>query len=235
MRMIVFKKLIPITDTTVENLSQPFLETIQCHALLWSLGIRHGDISVTNLMVDPESRKGILNDFDLTKVVNTFDARSLRGNDRVGTMVFMALDLLKEKGLPGRIARLYRHDLESFCWVFLWICYCYENGKVTLRFPFKDWISTTPRSCRRARLDVTSDLDEVDTGPSKSYAGYEDLLPDVVEYWVSFHVNMKATFKEPDEIQVLRSVLGVLPRSPEVEMQWAYTYTHICPTSRNSE
>ncbi|KAK7687799.1 hypothetical protein QCA50_009018 [Cerrena zonata] len=65
MRVIVFKKLIPITDKLGDDLAPPFLQTLRCHALLWDLGIQHGDISDTNLMMDPDSDKGILNDFDL--------------------------------------------------------------------------------------------------------------------------------------------------------------------------
>ncbi|KAK7680254.1 hypothetical protein QCA50_016763 [Cerrena zonata] len=240
MRVIVFTKLIPITDTAVKDLTQPFLQTVQCHALLWSLDILHGDISVTNLMIDPESKTGVLIDLDLTTVAynDTIDACPLHGNNRTGTMVFIALDLMgrdeDEDGLEGKLPMLYRHDLESFCWVFLWICYCYDEGKCTLRYPFTDWIDTTPEYCRRARLDVRHDLRLANVGPSNSYAWYKDRLLQVVKYWVSFHINDMDCdpFEEPDEIQMLQSVLGLLPRSPKIEMQWAHTYTRISPTAK---
>ncbi|KAK7680265.1 hypothetical protein QCA50_016774 [Cerrena zonata] len=232
MRTTVFKKLIPITDTTVKDLTQPFLETVQCHALLWSLGILHGDLSVTNLMVDPESKKGVLVDFDLATIVHndTEGSRPLHGNDRTGTMVFMALDLLNEdnseQGLERKIPRLYRHDLESFCWVFLWICYCYDNGKLVLHFPFKDWIDVTPTSCRRTRESVLTDLHAAKSRPTLLYVQYGGFSADVVDYWVLFYYRQakaelygsRTKFEEPGEIQMLRSILELLPPSPNVEM-----------------
>ncbi|KAK7680253.1 hypothetical protein QCA50_016762 [Cerrena zonata] len=239
MRAIVFKRFLPITDPTVEDLAQPFLETVQCHALLWSLGILHGDISHTNLMVDPHIKKGILNDFDLATVAHndTVDALPLNGNDRTGTMVFMALDLLDEKALQGKTPRLYRHDLESFCWVLLWICYCYDGGKVTLRYPFKDWTEVTPQYCQSDRFAVINNLKQAGAEPSKSYAAKysKKLLRRVVKYWLDFHNGMDTDCEEPGEIETLHFVLGLLPRSPKVEMQWAQACTHISPTARSSE
>ncbi|KAK7680255.1 hypothetical protein QCA50_016764 [Cerrena zonata] len=243
MRTTVFKKLIPITDTTVKDLTQPFLETVQCHALLWSLGILHGDLSVTNLMVDPENKKGILVDFDLATVAHndTIDACPLHGNDRTGTMAFMALELLREEGLQGKIPRLYRHDLESFCWVFLWICYCYDNGKFMIHFPFGDWIDTTPRSCRGAKFAVIGHLQETKSKPTLSYAQYVRFSIQVVRHWVYFYNDRaiaklhKDHFEEPGEMQMLRSILELLPPSPNVEMQWTQAYTHITPSTHGSE
>ncbi|KAK7680252.1 hypothetical protein QCA50_016761 [Cerrena zonata] len=236
MRAILFKKLIPITDTTVVDLVQPFLETVQCHASLRSIGIQHGDISDTNLMVDPESKKGVLVDFDLATVVDndTFDIHPLHGNDRTGTMVFMALDLLGEKGLQGETPLRYRHDLESFCWVFLWICYCYDKGKRTIRYPFKDWINATPRSCRGAKFAVIGHLQDGGSKPFDSEYS-EKSLRRVARYWLDFHNDMDTDFEEPGETETLHFVLGLLPRSQTVEMQWARTYTQVSPTACGSE
>ncbi|KAK7680266.1 hypothetical protein QCA50_016775 [Cerrena zonata] len=235
MRAVLFKKLLPITDTVIGDLAQSFFETVQCYALLWSLGIRHGDISVMNLMVDPESKKGVLVDFDLASVAHndTVDPRPSNGNNLTGTVVFMALDLLDEKALQRKTPGLYRHDLESFCWVLLWICYCYDGGRCTLHYPFKNWIDATPQSCQGARFAVLNNLKQARAEPSQSYAGYAEILEGLIWYWVEYQ-NRRAMcfFEEPDEIQMLQSVLGLLPRSPKIEMQWAHTYTRISPTAK---
>lgn len=79
-----------------------------------------------------------------------------------GTMPFMALDhlLIRE---PRRIyettPRLYQHDLESFCWVFLWICHCYNNGKEDIRYPFTKWIDCTPQSCYDAKVSLYTQME----------------------------------------------------------------------------
>ena len=90
------------------------------HLRLWVKGIRHGDISLNNLMyailAKTGKRIGIVNDLDLATWVGSLTTN----NDRTGTIPFMAIDLLNG-GLEDRIPRLYRHDLESFSWVLAYI------------------------------------------------------------------------------------------------------------------
>jgi len=64
-------------------------------------------------MWDDRRNVGILNDFDLAKLA---DQAGGSGQDNTGTLPFMALDLLSEKGLRGEIPRRYRHEAESFAW-----------------------------------------------------------------------------------------------------------------------
>jgi serine/threonine protein kinase len=56
--------------------------------------------------------KGMLIDLDLAKEL---DSGPSGARHRTGTMEFMAIEVLKGK------AHTYRHDLESFFYVFLWI------------------------------------------------------------------------------------------------------------------
>ena len=91
------------------------------HRLLWAMGISHGDISFNNLMYNPETKHGILNDFDLASVMEPgTKTPPITGHRRTGTLVFMALELLKDEGINGSVARRYYHELESFVWVLLW-------------------------------------------------------------------------------------------------------------------
>ena len=68
-------------------------------------GIHHGDISLKNLMYGISENGdplGIINDFDLATCVG----HSTTNNDRMGTIPFMAVDLL-DGGLDLRIPRVY--------------------------------------------------------------------------------------------------------------------------------
>ena len=82
------------------------------------MGIQHGDISLGNLMWDDERKAGVLNDFDLAKFA---DQTGASRHDNTGTLPFMALDLMSEKGLRGEIPRLYRHEAESFAWILIYL------------------------------------------------------------------------------------------------------------------
>ena len=91
---------------------------IKAHRSLYFKGkILHRDISENNIIItDPETADGftgVLIDLDLAKVVGS--GRS-GARHQTGTMEFMAIQVLQ------RVAHTYRHDLESFFYVLLWIC-----------------------------------------------------------------------------------------------------------------
>ncbi|KAH7304358.1 hypothetical protein BKA65DRAFT_610906 [Rhexocercosporidium sp. MPI-PUGE-AT-0058] len=61
-----------------------------------------------------EAPKGRLIDLDLAKELDSMPSEA---RHRTGTMQFMAIEVLKGKG------HIYRHDLESFFYVFVWMTY----------------------------------------------------------------------------------------------------------------
>jgi transcriptional regulator of met regulon len=91
-------------------------------------------------------RIGVLNDYDLSSLA---DEPGPRGNERTGTVPFMALDLLTEEGQRGEVEHLYRHDLESFMWCFAWISLRYKKGVLLpwgLR-PLDEWATVDAVTC----------------------------------------------------------------------------------------
>jgi serine/threonine protein kinase len=100
------------------------------------MGIEHGDISIGNLMYDLDTKRGVLNDFDLARLSAPDRTRSSK--DNTGTLPFLALDLLNERALSGGVRRLYRHDAESFTWCLIYICICMSKdgkGKISTLSP----------------------------------------------------------------------------------------------------
>ena len=65
----------------------------------------------------PGSKKGVLNDWDLTLRRN--QPRKF-GGEQTGTVPFTALDLLNDAYWKGEIERIYQHDLERLIWVTLY-------------------------------------------------------------------------------------------------------------------
>ncbi|RDB14858.1 hypothetical protein Hypma_016351 [Hypsizygus marmoreus] len=59
----------------------------------------------------------VLNDFDLATLRNPGTGANLQ---HCGTVQFMAIDLLRS---GNKIRHLYRHDLESFIWVLIWVVF----------------------------------------------------------------------------------------------------------------
>ncbi|KAI1406102.1 FunK1 protein kinase [Hypoxylon fuscum] len=98
------------------ELLQVFRDAIKCHrSLFYNANILHQDISSGNIIIldgqDKEQPKGILIDLDSAiELAEILEAEL----DITGTRPFMAIGVLKSE------CHTYRHDLESFLYVFLW-------------------------------------------------------------------------------------------------------------------
>jgi serine/threonine protein kinase len=100
-------------------------DVIKGHRSLYQDGkILHRDISKNNIIITDaekeEDPSGMLIDLDLAKEL---DSGPSGARHRTGTMEFMAIEVLE-----GR-AHTYRHDLESFFYVFLWLIIRYGRGR----------------------------------------------------------------------------------------------------------
>ena len=90
----------------------------------------------------------VLNDWDLGN-----DAKDPNlthtGFEVTGTVPFMAIDLLTQEALDGKVAILYRHDLEALIWVLIWVVCCYDDGKMVYTVPrgIHNWDVRDPLSC----------------------------------------------------------------------------------------
>ncbi|KAG1826531.1 hypothetical protein EV424DRAFT_1486065, partial [Suillus variegatus] len=138
--ILVFCKLLSITKLQGQELFDVWRRCISCHLTLWKEGVYHRDVSPGNLMWYWKDGKqiGVLNDYDLSSLA---DDPGPQGNERTGTVPFMALDLLTEEGQRGEVKHLYRHDLESFMWCIAWIFLHYEDGVLLPRRlrPLDEW------------------------------------------------------------------------------------------------
>ncbi|KAG1779616.1 hypothetical protein EV702DRAFT_1194993 [Suillus placidus] len=161
--ILVFPKLSPITKLHGDELFNARRQCILCHFILWKAGVYHRDVSPGNMMWYRDKLgklMGVLNDYDLSSLANV---PGPQGNERTGTVPFMALDLLTAKAQQGEVKHLYRHDLESFMWVFIWICLRYRKGVLLppASRPFDEWATSGATTCRMHKLDFLDSLGEV--------------------------------------------------------------------------
>ena len=160
------------------------------HWALWHKGIEQGDISIGNLMCDPVTKRGVLNDFDLARL--STPNRQPSATDNTGTLPFLALDLLNERAFKGLVPRLYRHEAESFTWCLIYVCICMwedSGGRVRTRpgHPLSSW-SLNMDSCHSSKADLSDD------GLLNEFPRHQDLVPlafKLYDYWMRRYRDQK--------------------------------------------
>ncbi|KAM0289871.1 hypothetical protein ACHAO9_005757 [Fusarium lateritium] len=111
------------------ELMQCFRDAIKGHYNLYKYGkILHRDVSVGNIMItnydknNPDAPRGILIDLD-----GSLDLKieQKKPYNLQGTKAFMAIDISRPP--HDHILHTYRHDLESFFYVFLYLAVCRDK------------------------------------------------------------------------------------------------------------
>ncbi|RDB21959.1 hypothetical protein Hypma_010828 [Hypsizygus marmoreus] len=156
LRLLLFKCLCPITKRPAlgsqSNLTEPdvfmcqWVECYRCHRALWLAGVEHGDVSLANLMYNPDTHQGVLNDFDFSVFRQSSQGVHVAPH---GTAAFMPLDLLCDEYSCGTIQRLYRHDLESFIWVLVWMTFSTNEAFSAV---FAKWDTYDYTDCKKEKL-----------------------------------------------------------------------------------
>ncbi|KAF9218531.1 hypothetical protein BS17DRAFT_742020 [Gyrodon lividus] len=150
--IIIFCQTRPIKELKSDDMFEAWRQCVMGHYAFWKAGIHHRDVSCENLMyyTTNEGVMGVLNDCDVASLTDGGRV----GNKRTGTIPFMAIELLREDGQSGRVEHIYRHNLESFIWVFIWICFQYNGGKMVEKpRPLDIWAKVDPTQCAEKKND----------------------------------------------------------------------------------
>ncbi|KAG2363751.1 hypothetical protein BDR07DRAFT_1483352 [Suillus spraguei] len=113
---------------------------INAHHEIVGRGILHCDISLNNIMIYFEYTvngifaRGLLIDYDYATKISKGTDCAVGRQDLTGTLMFMASSILlqySEHGIPHE--QTVAHDLESFVYVFIYICVMYDGAGDKLR------------------------------------------------------------------------------------------------------
>ncbi|ESK84865.1 other 1 protein kinase [Moniliophthora roreri MCA 2997] len=164
-------------------------EAIRCHYILWRIGVAHGDISLSNIMYREVTGKCILNDYDLATLMDPgTEVPDCKGYECTRTRPFMAMDLLKAEGVVGHVYRRYRHDLESFCWVLVWVGACVQDGQEKLTGRYEKMVVGTHDDVHQAKSVLLMNSASYTT--NDGYDGLEYVIVDWMTWWREFWWNM---------------------------------------------
>src|SRR5882757_3432129 len=126
---------------------------------------------------------GVLGDWDLATVISSSGTPN---TDRTGTIPFMALQLFE--GDP--VIHMFRHDAESYIWLFLWVCGCSDGSeREVLVRPYKVWKKLGMLACKEKREDFLLSAGLKDINVSEHHAPnglfclfLAGLLPQLLKY-----------------------------------------------------
>ncbi|SZF02821.1 unnamed protein product [Blumeria hordei] len=139
------------------------LDAIIGHRNLYlSKNILHGDISESNIILTIPNKYGLSQGklIDLDMSINVAGYNEAKG--LTGTMKFMAIRVLKNFALKkGAMIKTYRHDLESFFYVFFVGCVCYGRDSNSHEKHFDIWCSSIPIINQALKMgDVSENFQE---------------------------------------------------------------------------
>ncbi|KAL1943780.1 hypothetical protein VTO73DRAFT_4225 [Trametes versicolor] len=165
----------PLHRLTGEAFVRAWMQCVQARYLNWLNGVHHKDLSLNSLTyrVQDGAVCGVLNDWDLT--VDTPTPQ---------TLPFMAVDLLCEEACRGEVRHLYRHDLEAFLWIFVWVLCCYKDGKEISPLPktYRLWTLGDTTMCRVSKRDLLMRCFTLDDGPTASWTAEAVLALYILSY-----------------------------------------------------
>lgn len=148
---------------------------IEGHESLHKAGFLHRDISINNLMINedknPLSWPAFLIDLDLAIRIQREGASGAKG--KTGTRAFMAIGALLGED------HSFMHDLESFFWVFFWICIHYDaRGKCIGPTRFDDWNAIDDDTLVSQKKGEISDEQDFLRNSEKNFIShYKPLIP----------------------------------------------------------
>ncbi|KAF8597083.1 hypothetical protein BDV93DRAFT_499913 [Ceratobasidium sp. AG-I] len=162
--LLTLGRLEPITRLQGRDFIEAWIQCIHNHYALWQRGFRRRDLNLSCFMLARAEGRAIAvqNDWDLCVLVD--EPQSAR--ECASTTEFLAGELLDERYWRGKIQVLYRHDLESFVWILLWVLVCFHEGKETVPANLKEWQTAEYRRCRGSRLLFLLDLPTFHVPPS---------------------------------------------------------------------
>jgi hypothetical protein len=140
-------------------------------------------------MINPTTKCGVLNDWDLSYYRPFPDGNGqVVGGERTGTLPFMALDLLTDKAWKGNVQRLYRHDLEGFIWILPWVFLQFEGTK-RINCRLAGWETGDFRKCTMEKRGLFSELDEKSIPTAEWTAEWE--LAVQLLYWLQVEEGLR--------------------------------------------
>ncbi|RPD62144.1 hypothetical protein L226DRAFT_613457 [Lentinus tigrinus ALCF2SS1-7] len=117
--------------------------------------------------------RGVLNDWDLANVRRKSKHDGL---ECIGTRVFMAIDLLCPEG-SDPVERRYRHDLEAFVWILVWVFLTYDRDNVAHKVRTTSrWMSPSVGEVVDAKQLFLLGIDRSDAQPQGKWEGHWRLV-----------------------------------------------------------
>ena len=147
--------------SSVVEFLKAFRDAIKAHrSLFFDRKILHRDVSLNNIIItDPEQSDGywgMLIDYDLAVPMDEDGKNEISKEKKMtGTLEYMAIEVL-EGGAQRETAGIdhtYRHDLESFFYVFLAVCirYGWGSGAKPRVDPLRRWYEGSFEDLARAK------------------------------------------------------------------------------------
>ncbi|CAE6397583.1 hypothetical protein ACGC1H_000169 [Rhizoctonia solani] len=212
LRIIIFERLIPITNLEGDDFVIALVECIRCHFVLWKHGLCHQDISLANLMTrfTKGHYHGVLNDWDLA----FSEGQSKVEKDLTATVPYVAIHLLTQRVQGEKVKRLYYYELESFFWSMVWMFLATQDKSFQPGLKVAEWVTADFRKSTQVRGNF---ILFPNITPLEEWRTYWEMTKEAVE-WVRSHYTPSQEETPDNNLELLRSFLVVVGRKLKAPM-----------------
>ena len=170
-------------------------------------------------MYKGNNKCGVLNDFDLSTIMNPGDRNPNRqGLERTGTLPFMAAELLENEGFDGKIPRRYEHELESFSWVLVWVSRCVLGGQESRRPQrLEEWLGNHNDEVYKSKLAFVLAQRKLPMTPDYESLGImlETWVTDNFQRLLTNQLPLETTSDKKTDTEHLRALIALCKRCAE--------------------
>lgn len=163
------------------------------------------------LRVTKNETTPVLNDWDLSVI----PGESPEVGEHTATIPFLAGDLLSPAYWEGKIKVLYRHDLESFVWILLWVFVCYRDRKAAVPDRLREWQTANYNSCYGSRVSFLNQFEYF--AVPEEWATEWPILTNLKTWLFTSSASRMLQQPEIDNANVLGNVTGLLRKAGEYD------------------
>ncbi|KAI0794681.1 hypothetical protein C8Q74DRAFT_1327219 [Fomes fomentarius] len=236
-RLVTKEICVPVQEfQNFKELTHIFIDVLTAHFCAYDeAGVLHRDISVGNIMIDPATRRGLLIDWDLSRLVEQLGSGPVEP-DRSGTWSTRSALLLQYPRKPCRLS----DDLESIVHSYRYLVLRYHVTDVSMNSELRTFVEATYEQVTKVNGVLIGGMTKLRqfTSPTSPFKVFEnDDLQSVLDALADGCFSFYAQISLPrmQEKYGIEKNLASIKRDKLPPTSWEKSARHLAMLARRTE